>query len=184
MEIDLYSNRLKLRLIDLPDLEEIHILHSLPETDQFNTLGMPANIDETKSVILKWIADNKMPDIRNYTFAVINNQSEKFTGLLGLKLWPEKNKRGEIWYKIHPDFWNKGIATEAANLILDFGFDTLNLHRIQAGCATENVGSIKVLEKVGMFREGRGRQILPLKSGWADNYEYSILESDDRQSRK
>jgi RimJ/RimL family protein N-acetyltransferase len=40
---------------------------------------------------------------------------------------------------------------------------------------------IKVLEKVGFIREGIGRQILPLKSGWTDNYEYSILETDERK---
>lgn len=182
MKIDLKSKRLLLRLIDFNDLKDIHKLHSLPEVDEYNTLGIPKNINETVSVIEKWIAENNLSEIKNYTFAVINSQTGEFMGLFGLKLWPKKNRRGEIWYKIHPDFWNKGIATEAANLVLDFGFNVLKLHRIQAGCAVENKGSIKVLEKVGMFREGRGRQILPLKSGWSDNYEYSILESDERKN--
>ena len=66
--------------------------------------------------------------------------------------------------------------------MLDYGFDTLKLHRIQAGCAVDNIGSIKVLEKVGMTKEGRGRQILPLKNGWSDNFEYSILETDLRKN--
>ncbi len=65
--------------------------------------------------------------------------------------------------------------------MLDLGFDHLKLHRLQAGCAVGNLGSIKVLEKVGMIKEGRGRQILPLSTGWSDNYEYSILESDPRK---
>jgi RimJ/RimL family protein N-acetyltransferase len=56
----------------------------------------------------------------------------------------------------------KGYGTEV-NRVLDFGFNDLNLHRIKAGCAVENIASIKVLEKVGMIREGRGRQLLPLK---------------------
>jgi len=63
-----------------------------------------------------------------------------------------------------------------------FGFETLKLHRIQAGCAVNKIGSIKVLEKAGMIREGRGRQVLPLKSGWSDNFEYSILETDERKN--
>jgi len=54
---------------------------------------------------------------------------------------------------------------------LDFGFNTLKLHRIEAGCAVNNLGSIKVLEKVGMLYEGRERKTLPLKSGWSDNFE-------------
>jgi RimJ/RimL family protein N-acetyltransferase len=51
---------------------------------------------------------------------------------------------------------------QKVNRVLDFGFNDLNLHRIKAGCRKYN--SIKVLEKVGMIREGRGRQLLPLKS--------------------
>ena len=64
--------------------------------------------------------------------------------------------------------------------MLNFGFNTLKLHRIEAGCAAENISSIKVLEKSGMLREGRLRQILPLKTGWSDNFQYSILETDER----
>ena len=65
--------------------------------------------------------------------------------------------------------------------MVNYGFDELKLHRIQAGAAVKNIGSIKVLEKVGFIKEGRGRQILPLKSGWSDNYEYAILETDERK---
>jgi RimJ/RimL family protein N-acetyltransferase len=56
--------------------------------------------------------------------------------------------------KLHFDHWGKGHGTEAVNRVLDFGFNDLNLHRIKAGCAVENIASIKVLEKVGMIREG------------------------------
>jgi RimJ/RimL family protein N-acetyltransferase len=51
-------------------------------------------------------------------------------------------------------------------LIFDFGFNTLKL-RISAGCAIENIGSFKVLEKAGMIREGHSRQLIPLKTGWS-----------------
>ena len=50
--------------------------------------------------------------------------------------------------------------------------------RIEAGCAIDNIGSIKVLEKTGFIKEGTGRQVLPLLSGWSDNYEFAILEID------
>jgi RimJ/RimL family protein N-acetyltransferase len=178
----LKSERIKLRLIELSDLNSIHNLHSLPETDEFNALGIPKNIDETKSIIEPWIAENNLSEIKNYTFAIEQNNNDKFIGILGLKLWSKKHRRGEIWYKIHSNYWRKGFATESVNLILDYGFKTLNLHRIQAGCAVDNIGSIKVLEKVGMIKEGRGRQLLPLKNGWSDNFEYSILETDKRKN--
>lgn len=179
---ELKSERIKLRLIKSSDLEFIHNLHSLPETDEFNTLGIPENSDETKSVIKPWISENEKEDIKNYTFVIENNLTGKFIGLFGLKLWTKKHRRGEIWYKIHSNHWQNGYATESVNLVLDYGFDILKLHRIQAGSAVDNIGSIKVLEKAGMIREGRGRQLLPLKNGWADNFEYAILETDLRKN--
>ncbi len=180
-EIKILTQRTRLRLIDLSDLESIHNLHSLPETDEFNTLGIPENIEETKSIIEPWIAGNNLIETTNYIFAIEDQLDKEFIGLFGLKLWNKKYRRGEVWYKIHPEQWNKGYATEVSVAMIDFGFDKLNLHRIQAGCAVDNIGSIKVLEKAGMIKEGRGRQLLPLKSGWSDNFEYSILETDERK---
>jgi RimJ/RimL family protein N-acetyltransferase len=66
--------------------------------------------------------------------------------------------------------------------LINFGFNDLKLHRIEAGCAVENIGSLKVLEKVGIQREGHKRKVLPLKNGWSDNYEYAILETDERKA--
>ncbi len=178
--IEILTERTKLRLIKFSDLGSIHKLHELPETDEFNTLGIPENIEETKSIIGPWIAENNLNVIKNYTFVIENKLTKEFIGLFGLKLGNGKFKRGEVWYKIHPTFWKKGFATESLKAIIHFGFETLKLHRIEAGCAIHNIGSIKVLEKAGMIREGLGRQVLPLKSGWSDNYEYSILETDER----
>ncbi len=177
-EIKILTERIRLRLIDLSDLEEIHKLHSLPEVDEYNTLGIPKNSAETKSIVEPWIAENQLSEIKSYTFAIENISNKKFMGLFGLKLGNEKYKSAEVWYKIHPDYWKKGYATEALKAIIHFGFETLKLHRIKAGCAVDNIGSLKVLEKSGMTREGRHRQILPLKSGWSDNFEYAILDID------
>ncbi|UQD57009.1 GNAT family N-acetyltransferase [Flavobacterium sp. K5-23] len=179
---ELLSKRLTLRLVDFSDLNAIHILHCLPETDEFNTLGIPENIEQTKTILESWVLANEQEEILSYTFAIETIKENIFIGLFGLKLWASKHRRGEVWYKLHSDHWGNGYATESLNLILDFGFNSLNLHRIQAGCAVDNPGSIKVLEKAGMIREGRGRQLLPLKSGWSDNFEYSILETDDRKT--
>jgi RimJ/RimL family protein N-acetyltransferase len=95
-----------------------------------------------------------------------------------LRLGATKYNRAEIWFKIHAKFWAQGYATEALISVQKYAFEKLGLHRIEAGCAVNNIGSIKVLGKAGMTREGRGRQVLPLQSGWSDIFEYAILESD------
>jgi ribosomal-protein-alanine N-acetyltransferase len=75
-------------------------------------------------------------------------------------------------------YWGKGYITEAASMVLDFGFRKLLLHRIEAGVAIDNVASIKVLEKIGMHNEGIRRKILPIRGEWKDNFHYALLEED------
>ena len=176
----LTSPRLILRLCTLQDLPFIHLLHSLPETDEFNTQGIPTNPEETQSIVEQWIREHEKNPIMKYSFSIVLKQSNELIGLVSLRLGPAKYKNGEVSYKIHPNHWKKGYATEALNSVIDFAFHTLKLHRIEAGCAIDNIASIKVLEKVGMQRDGRMRQLLPLKNGWSDNYEYSLLDTDVR----
>lgn len=170
--------RLNLKPILTSDLEKIHELHSLPETDKFNTLGSPKNITETQNIVDEWIMENNNGKKKNFVFKVELIRDESFIGLIALNLGNPKFKTAEVWYKFHSNFRNNGYATEALNKILEFGFNELKLHRIEAGCAVDNIGSIRTLEKVGMTREGRKRKVLPLKDGWSDNFEYAILSTE------
>ncbi|WP_343485828.1 GNAT family N-acetyltransferase [Allomuricauda sp. d1] len=181
MKIKLETTRLIISSISFDDLEKIHELHSLPETDEFNTLGIPKNIDETKSVIAEWIEKSSEKN-ESFTLKIELSKSKQFIGLISLNLGSPKFRIAEVWYKLHSDFWNQGYATESLKKVLEFGFTELNLHRIEAGCAVENIGSIKVLEKVGMIREGRKRKVLPLKKGWSDNFHYAILSTDKKST--
>jgi len=165
-------------LVELSHLIQIHNLHSLPETDEYNTLGIPVSLDETKTILKTWVLNNQNKEVKNYTFVIELETNNQFIGLIALNLGNQKFRTGEVWYKLHSNYWNKGFGTEALTRILNFGFIDLKLHRIEAGCAVDNIGSIKVLEKAGMIREGRKRQVLPLKSGWSDNFEYAIIETD------
>ncbi|MCF6361527.1 MAG: GNAT family N-acetyltransferase [Cyclobacteriaceae bacterium] len=176
----LHTKRLSLRLITESDLEEIHLLQSIPEVDKYNTLGIPKDFEETKKVMAPLLAANQKEEIDYFTFAIEQKLDNEFVGLIALVLNGKKYNGAEVWFKLYPKFWGKGYATESLNKILDFGFDELKLHRIGAGCAVDNKASARVLEKVGMQYEGRQRKILPLKSGWSDNFEYAILESDER----
>ncbi len=176
--VNLKTERLNLRPISENDIGNIHKLHSLEETDKYNTLGIPNNITETKIIVEKWIFENNLENNKSFTFAVELNAGTEFIGLIGINLGKEKYQNAEVWFKFNYNYWNKGYATESLKKLIIFGFQNLKLHRIEAGCAIENIGSIRVLEKVGMFREAHTRKLLPLKSGWSDNYGYAILSTD------
>jgi [ribosomal protein S5]-alanine N-acetyltransferase len=176
--IYLQTERLRLRPVEGADLAAIHALHSLPETDEFNTLGIPENMAVTKAIVDGWVAENNKVDNKGFIFAVELADDNKFAGLAAITLGKEKYRNAELWFKFHPDCWGSGYATETLKKLIEFGFNSLNLHRIEAGCAIGNTGSIRVLEKAGMTREAHTRQLLPLKQGWSDNYGYAILSTD------
>jgi ribosomal-protein-alanine N-acetyltransferase len=176
-DLKFFTERLKLRLVEMADLEAIHVLHQMAETDQYNTLGIPKDLEETHIIMDGWITDHQKRTIKNYTFSV-ELAAGGFIGLVSLKLSSSKFRSAEVWYKINVDQWNKGYATEAIRAVIGYGFGHLKLHRIHAACAVENLGSIRVLEKAGMTQEGRSRQILPLVTGWMDNFQYAILDEE------
>jgi len=175
------SDRLALMEVSLKDSEEIHALHSCPEVDEFNTLGIPKDLVETRDYLLPLInAQTENPRNRFFWKIVLKSHGE-FIGVAGFTLSVDRFRKGEIYYKILPDHWGNGYATEAAGLLVEIGFKNFELHRIEAGVATLNKRSIRVLEKIGMRQEGLRRKILPLRGGWADNYHYAILENDPRE---
>jgi [ribosomal protein S5]-alanine N-acetyltransferase len=174
----LQTKSLYIRDITLTDIAAIHALHSLPETDKFNTLGIPDTIEVTEKLVEEWINFQNHNPRNTYVLALTNVETQAFIGLIALNLGKPNYKTAEIWFKIHKDFWNRGYTTEGVMELLNFGFNDLQLHRIEAGCAAENIASAKVLEKVGMIREGMKRKKLPIRGEWKDNYFYAILEED------
>ncbi|OYU95499.1 MAG: GNAT family N-acetyltransferase [Bacteroidetes bacterium B1(2017)] len=181
--MNLKTNRLLLRELSVEDIPAIHQLNSIPEVDRYNTLGLPQSIEDTEKIILPIIHDQtEMPRPRYVWF--VENTEQDFVGLFGLVIGKQKYSTAEIWYKVHPKHWGKGYATETVTLILGFTFNTLKLHRVTAGCATENTASIRVLEKCGFIREGMCRKILPIRGNWMDNYEYAILEEEYERIQK
>lgn len=169
--------RLLLYPLSVADIPNIHTLNSEPEVARFNTIGIPGNIRDTEK-LLRPLFNKANKEKRNYSWAIRSRESDVFIGEIGMSLSPKRYKMGKLFYNLLPNFWGQGYATEAVNALLHFAFTELNLHRMEAGCAVDNLASIRVLEKVGMQREGRRRKVLPLRDGWSDNFEFAILEED------
>ena len=174
------SERLIFKEITPADMEDAFKLGSMPEVDEFNTIGIPKNIDVTREVFQPSIEDQSREKRTLFCWTIRHRESEIFMGIAGLTLSAERFKMGEIYYNLSPLYWGKGYGTETARALIRFSFEKLKLHRIDAGVSTENKRSIRVLEKAGMTREGLHRKILPIRGEWKDNYHYSILEDDPR----
>jgi len=176
--MELNTKRLIIREAAWDDLDDIFFLESSPEVDEFNTLGIPDNKKITRDHLRPYIQDQKAEVRKKYCWCICLQTTNEFIGLTGMNLSADRFKMGEIWYNLMPNHWGKGYATEVAKRIIRFGFEDMNLHRIEAGVATENKRSIRVLEKAGMSIEGIRRKILPIRGEWIDNYHYAILEDD------
>lgn len=85
---------------------------------------------------------------------------------------------GELAYWITPDEWGNGYATSASRLLLDYTFDELGLHRIEASTFASNEASKRVLEKLGFTEEGSARKAARIQGEWVDRLQYGILESE------
>ena len=176
--MNLKSERLKLKEITWNDIANIHNLHSIPEVEEYNTIGIPKNLGTTKELLRPAINDQKNDQRKTYVWNLLLKDSDTFIGIAGMSVSNDRFNYGEIYYKLHPDYWGKGFATEAAKTMILFGFKHLKLHRIEAGVATENTRSIKVLERIGMTQEGIRRKILPIRGEWIDNFHFAIVEGD------
>jgi [ribosomal protein S5]-alanine N-acetyltransferase len=176
--ISLRTNRLNIREPSSGDIDNIHSLHSTPETDRFNTLGIPESIQTTEKLVAEWLtAQNTLPQV-SFIYIIELMLSNQLMGLIALNLREPKFQSAEVWFKIDPNYWNNGYGTEALTKMLEFGFHDLKLHRIEAGCAVENTSSIRMLERVGMIGEGIKRKTLPIRGEWVDAYIYAILKEE------
>jgi [ribosomal protein S5]-alanine N-acetyltransferase len=178
--MDIESNRLFFKVISWDDIEDIHRLHSFSEVDEFNTLGIPKNIEETRELIGTMIQRISKIPRESYSWKIVRKELNEFIGIAGMNLSCDKYKLGEIYYKLLPEYWGIGYATEISKRLIKYGFEYLQLHKVEAGVATENIRSIRVLEKSGMTREGLRRKILPIRGKWRDNYHYAIVDDDPR----
>ncbi|WP_213423773.1 GNAT family N-acetyltransferase [Bhargavaea massiliensis] len=114
---------------------------------------------------------------REYSFGIFRAEDGRLIGhisLYGLKRLPFLS--AFVGYSVDQGEAGRGIATEALKLVLKFGFERAGLHRIEAYVSPRNQGSVRVLEKAGMQREGLLRQLLFINGVWEDHYLYAILE--------
>ncbi len=79
----------------------------------------------------------------------------KLVGSCGYNNWSKTHARCEISYDLAYDYWGKGIMTEAIGIITDFAFEKMDVRRVQATVAVDNIGSVRVLEKNLYKMEGR-----------------------------
>lgn len=111
-------------------------------------------------------------------WAICLKDDDRLVGTAGFFSWSVPHRRAEIGYSLARHLWNRGLMTEAVAAMLRFGFEQMNLNRIEARCKPANAGSARVMEKAGMSFEGLLREHQYAKGVFEDLKLYAILRRD------
>lgn len=142
------TDRLILRKFVPSDFEAVYEFNSNQEVIQYTGDDKVNSFDEAKDLIKNvWLSDYQKYGYGRY--AAIYKPENKIIGFAGLKYIPCIDST-DLGFRFLPQYWNQGLATEIARAILNYGFESLQLHQIIAFAEQENVGSCRVLEKTGM----------------------------------
>lgn len=169
---EIETARLHLQQHSASDLDELYLIRSDPEVMRFIT-GAPATKEQTLEGLNKHL--NRWAEFGFGSWAIRFKNDPAIVGWCGLDFL-DTTTEIEVGYGLAKKYWGLGIATEAAEASLRFGFEQLNLERIVAVAYPQNIASRRVMEKLGMkyVREG-------FYYG-ADMVYYQILRTEFRAS--
>ena len=172
---ELKTERLLLRRLTANDANEIFFLRSNEDVLRFLGKEPTKSIAEAEEFIAKI---NKSVDENEsilWGIALLSDPS-KIIGTICLWNLKPENYRGEIGYVLHPAHWRKGIMKEAINCVVDYGFDIVKLHSIEAMLTPANIASSAVLESTGFVKEGHLKESFYFRGEFEDAMIYSRLK--------
>ncbi len=177
--LTLVGERIILRDQNADDLDAMHQWLGDPETSRFLSWATRSK-EETLLQLAEGIREQSKADRQKYYLTMVLKGEGTVIGDAGLEVKGRGpgGGEGEIGYFLMKRYWGQGYATEAARLIVDYGFSHLGLHRIIATCLAANAASEHVMQKCGMVKEGVLRRSDFRLGEWQDRLIYSILREE------
>ena len=157
----LKTERLILRQARLADAPDVLVFRGDWEVQKYNG-PVFKEIAEAQALIEELNAE--FTEQEGICWAVVLKQNDRVVGLFGFHHWSHYHRRAEVGYDLARAYWGQGLASEALQAMIPFGFAQMNLHRIYAGTIADNHESVRLLERLGFQREGTKRQ-----SSWEDD---------------
>lgn len=132
--------------------------------------------EAVKELLDKYIGSYEISDY--YRWAIVEKNAGECIGQIAYFLVDNKNHFAEIEYCIGSDYQCKGLATEATKAVIRYGFEKMNLHKIQICTKTINVPSKRVIEKCGFTYEGTLRDYFYMNGEYVGRHYFSMLRSE------
>ena len=172
----LQTQRLLLRPMRVSDTDDMYEYAKDPEVTRY-LLWRPHTCREYTRSYLEYLAGRYRLGA-HYEWAMIHRESGRMIGTCGFASIDCPNACAELGYVLNPDFRGQGLVVEAARCVMDFAFNTLSLHRIEARYMIENLASRRVMDKLGMRFEGVARSSLLVKGLYRDIGKCAILKEE------
>ena len=172
----LETERLKLMEITEENAGAIYDIFSREEVTRYYGL-MPFQEKAQAQKMVESLARN-FEEKRGIRWGMILKETGEYIGSVGLNNLVKTSKRAEVGYELHPDFWRKGIVSEAVKAVLKYSFEDLDLYRIGAVTFPENDPSSNLLLKLGFQKEGLLREYIYQGGVSYDTFVFSILKTD------
>jgi len=172
---ELKTERLLLRKLKISDAGEILFLRSNDDVLRYLGREPAASINEAEEFINKI---NTSVDANESILwgIVLSDDPAVLIGTICLWNFKTEHYRVEIGYILHPNHWRKGIMKEAIKAVVDYGFNILGLHSIEALLSPENIASSSVLESTGFVKEAHLKESFYFRGKFGDTIIYSKLK--------
>ena len=182
---EIRTKRLTLRQPSMKDVEWYFEYFSRPELVWGGGEPGPKSIRAAREELKKYLVDLYRKRLGFRWIITLKGDGQPI-GTLGFYKWaPSASYQAEMGYDLAREHWGKGIMTEAMNAVIDFGFEKMELNRIEVFIMPRNKRSIKLIKNLGFKREGLLRQRYFDEFGnYADDILFSMLRSDWKEKRR
>ncbi len=170
----LETERLTLRQLTLDDTSSQLFLLSDDTVMQYMDAAKCKSIEAAAEKINK--INLEISNNQSIIWAISLKGKKEMIGTVGFWRIHAFHHRGEIGYRLHPDFWRKGIMSEALREVLHYGYETMNLHSVEANVSPKNEASKQLLGKQGFVLEAHFRENYHFEGTFLDSYIYSLLK--------
>ena len=173
----LETERFLLRAVTSNDVDDIFRIMSDPRVKRyFGSLPMVAPVEAEQRVQRIQTAFQEHSGIR---WAIADRANGQLIGTAGFWRLIKPHFRAEVGYELAPEWWGRGVMTEALGALLGFGFTRMGLHSIEAQIHPDNSASRRVLEKLGFVQEGYLRENFydPIEARFTDTAVFSLLSA-------
>ncbi|HRH64918.1 MAG TPA: GNAT family N-acetyltransferase [Bacteroidia bacterium] len=172
---ELKTERLVFRRITAEDAPEIFSLRSDERAMQFIDRPRAKTMEDALDLIR--IFDDGINNNESITWGMALIPDMKIIGSIGFWRIVPAHYRAEIGYMLHPDYHEKGLMTEAVLKMIDFAFEKMGLHSIEANINPKNAASAKLLEKTGFVKEAYFRENYFYNGKFLDSMIYSLVNN-------